>query len=143
MFPELGQSVQNATWIIWLRQMLAELRDIQGKSDRGQKADHALPFILRQKSRQIRVSGVESDTDSDGFTVPQLVLGELLQLVRRPVAVIERSGGAELERIAALRNMLNVEIGAPIDQLLHAGHVASGQRGRMLLEKFEEGGVLD
>ena len=63
---------------------------------------------------------------------------QLLELVRGPVAEIERPRRSELERIAARRDVPQVQRRATADHLLHRGPVAVDQRGRMRFEEIEE-----
>ena len=69
---------------------------------------------------------------------PQPVVGQLFELVRRPVAEVQRPRRAELERIAAARDVRQVQRGAAPDHLLHRRQVARPQRGGVLLEEVEE-----
>ena len=56
------------------------------------------------------VAAVDHEADGDGFAVSELVARERFQLVRGPVAVVERPRGSLLERIAALRDVREVQL---------------------------------
>src|SRR4051812_13986571 len=104
--------------------------------------DDPSPGTLREDSGKIGIGDIESDTDRYRFSVPETVVRELLEFVGGPVAKIERPGGAGLERIAAA-DVLQVQLGAAIDQMLHGAAIALPQGGRTLFYPFEEYAVLD
>ncbi len=64
------------------------------------------------------ISAVQRDADRDRLAVSHRVPGEHLELVRGPVAEVERACAALLERIAAARDVLQVQLGAALDQVL-------------------------
>ena len=68
----------------------------------------------------------------------QAEFGELLQFVRRPMAEIQRSGGAELERIAGSRNVVKVQLGATINQALHGCGLEFTQPGSVAFEGLKK-----
>ena len=92
----------------------------------------------RQHADLHRVAGVERQADRHRLAVAQLVSCQRFQLVRRPVAVVERAGAAGLERIAALRDLAHVQFGAAPDHSRHGGGFAGAQRIGVRLQPFEE-----
>src|SRR4051812_33121081 len=79
------------------------------ETERLEEQTDALVLTARQETGQDRVAGVEDDADRDGLAVGQGVSGQGLQLVGRPVTVVERAARPGLEGIAALGNLLYVE----------------------------------
>src|SRR5690606_30025481 len=69
-----------------------------------QQRDHPLERILPEPPLQRRVASIHRDPDRHRLAVPQRVLAERLQLVRRPVTEVQRARAAGLERIAAGRD---------------------------------------
>ncbi len=86
---------------------------------------------------------VERHADGDGFPVPDLEIGDLLELMRGPVTEIERARGAHLERISGCGNVFNVQLGTAEDETLHGLGLETGERGRMVLEPVEKVRVAD
>ena len=91
----------------------------------------------------MRVGNIQRQPDGDRLAVVQNMASHLFQLVRGPVAEVERPGRPHLERVAACADVLDVQCGAAIDKLLHGRHVPALQRGGPALQKLEERGVLD
>ena len=85
------------------------------------------------------VAAVERHADRDRFAVAQLVAAERLELVRGPVAEVERARAAELERIAArsrcgagaARRTLRISCST-------CGSLKAAERGALRLEPREE-----
>ena len=77
----------------------------------------------------MRIGGVERDADRHRFAVPELMVGQPLQLVGRPVPEVERPRRAHLERIAGGRDVVQVQRGGAVDDLLHRRHVARRRAG--------------
>src|SRR5262245_53767333 len=77
-----------------------QLGHMQRETKRGQQAKNAVPLRLREHPGQMGIRAVESNADCDGFTMIHSKTAELLQLMSRPMAEIQRAGGAHLERIA-------------------------------------------
>jgi len=67
--------------------------------------------LFRQHAALGRVTAVDREPNRDGLAVTQLVAGERLELVCGPMPVVERLGGAVLEWIAALGDVLHVQLG--------------------------------
>ena len=59
-------------------------------------------------ARSACVNHVQRNADRNRLAVPDSVLGELLQLVCRPVSKIERTRRAKLERIARGGDVVDV-----------------------------------
>ena len=70
-------------------------------------------------ARSACVNHVQRDADRNRFAVPDSELGELLQLVCRPVPEIERTRRAKLEWVAGGGDVVDVQFGAAMDQLSH------------------------
>ena len=118
--------------------MVVELGRVDGEADRLDHVDDAAPLRFAQRAGEMRVGRVERKADADRFAVPQAVVGQRFQLVCGPVAVIERPRGALLERIAALRDVREVQRRRPPDDLLHHRQVASLQGRGMPFDEVEE-----
>lgn len=108
-----------------------------------QQHEHALGARGVEEANLFRVKHVQRDADGDGLAVPKLVFRELLQLVRRPVAEIQRARAAELEGIAAGGNVVQVQFGATVDEPLHRRWLERGQRLGVALDGVEELRVTD
>ena len=71
------------------------------------------------------------------------VAGELFELVRRPMAEIERPAAAHLEGVAALADVRDVHFRAAVDEPSHRRQFARSERRRDAFEELEERRVLD
>ena len=74
-----------------------------------------------------RVNHVQRDADGDGLAVGNVEMRKLLQLVRRPVAEVQRARGAGLKRIAAGGDVVEVQFGAAADEVLHRVRLERGE----------------
>jgi len=83
------------------------------------------PVRLAEQPGLDRVARVERQPIRDRLAVAQRVVGQDLELVRRPVAEVERPRVAMLERIAAGRDVREVELGAAPDQRLRPGALSN------------------
>ncbi len=90
-----------------------------------------------------RVAAVEREADRHRFAVAQLVSGQRFELVGRPVAVVERTRAAGLERIAAVRDLAHVQLGAAPDHARRGLGCAGAQRLDLGLQPLEEHAVAD
>src|SRR5439155_20034796 len=70
--------------------------------------------------------------------MPQAIFGNLLQLVRRPMAEIQRASRAELERIAGSSDVVQVELGAKINQPLPRRWLELAQQRRIAFYRLEK-----
>ena len=86
---------------------------------------------------------VERDPDRHRFAVPELMAGQPLQLVGRPVTEVQRPRRAHLERIAGGGDVVQMQGGGPVHDLLHRRQIAGREQVRPLLDEFEERVVLD
>src|SRR4029453_8751721 len=66
----------------------------------------------RQHAGLYGVARVEHDADRHGLAMAQLVPRECLELVGRPMAVIERTAAAPFEGIAAMGDLAHVQLRA-------------------------------
>ena len=87
--------------------------------------------MLGQEALQVRIGAVERHADRDRLAVPQPVVGHLLELVGGPVAEVERPRRAELERIAAVGDVREMERGRAADQPLHRRGVTGHELRRV------------
>src|SRR5687768_4822022 len=71
------------------------------------------------------------------------VVRDLFQLMRRPVAEIEWPRGTKLEWIAGSRNVVEVQLGAAINQTLHRLGIEVPQFERVALDGFKELRIAD
>ena len=117
--------------------MLMSSSGAKSGARRPREVDDAPPVRVRKQADQMSVRRSQREADRDRFAVPQLVVGELLELVRRPVAEVERPRGAELERVAAGGDVLQVQLGAAIDDPRIAAISARQARLRALRGKEE------
>src|SRR3989442_12058415 len=108
--------------------------DIQLEAERLQQLEDPFRGSRRQKTGFARIKGVQGDTDGHRFAVADFVFGKLLELMRRPMAEIQRAGGAELERIARSDDMVQVQLSAAKNEPLHGGGLELAQKLRLALE---------
>ena len=109
----------------------------------GSSVQDPAPVVLGQEAGEVRVGRVEGDANRHRLAVTQPIAGQVLELVRRPVPEVERPRRAELERVAARRDVRQVQRRAAVDDLLHRREVAVLQRRGVALDEVEEGAVLD
>ena len=89
---------------------------------------------VREAAGEVAVGRVQRDADRDRLAVPQLVVGEPLELVRRPVPEVQRPLRAELERVAAGGDVVQVQLGAAVHELRHRRQRALVEIGRVVLD---------
>src|SRR5882672_5831748 len=70
--------------------------------------------------------------------MPETVFGNLLQLVRRPMAKIKRASRAELEWVAGSSDVIHVKLGATINQPLHRRRLELPQHPGVALYGLEK-----
>src|SRR5207237_4091731 len=63
--------------------------------------------------------------------------------MRRPMAEIQRPGGAKFEGIAGVGDMIDVQLGAPTDELLHRRGLKVTQFGGVSFDGVKKSGVPD
>src|ERR1019366_791347 len=90
-----------------------------------------------------RINHIQCDADGDGLAVGNVKVRQLLQLVRRPVAEVERAGGAGFKRITAGRNMVQVQFGATADEPFHRLRLEGGKLPGVALQFFKKYRVAD
>ncbi len=89
------------------------------------------------------IGGIERDAGGDGIAVADAESREQLELVRGPVAEIERARAAHLERVAAGADVIEVQLRATLDEVAHRAMAALAKGGGVLAEKIEERPVAD
>src|SRR5262249_43091911 len=72
----------------------------KGKVQGLERAEHRVAHRLAREPHLGCVDGVDRHSDGHAFAVAQSVMRQALELVRGPVAEVERTRTAELERIA-------------------------------------------
>src|SRR5882672_5189388 len=70
--------------------------------------------------------------------MPETVFGNLLQLVRRPMAEIKRASRAELEWVAGSSDVIQVKRSATINQPLHRRRLELAQHPSVALYGLEK-----
>ena len=90
-----------------------------------------------------RINDVERDADGDGFAVAKAIFGKLLEFVRGPMTEIERTGGAEFERISGSGNVIEMEFGGAMDEALHGRGFEFAEAEGIAFDQFEEIGVAN
>src|SRR6266487_5905604 len=65
-------------------------------------------------------------------------MGELLQLMRRPVAEVQGPRGAKLERVATRRDVVKVQLRAAVNQPEHDLHIFVNESICLFLDEVEE-----
>ena len=95
------------------------------ESDAFEQRQNALGDDRREVPFLDRVDDVERDADRDGLAVAEPMMRHRLELVRRPVAEIERPRAAQLERIAAAADVREVQLGGAPDQRCQDRQVAA------------------
>jgi len=109
----------------------------------GQGVDDSQELRLGNQRALHRAVGVQRDADRHRLAVAHRPAAHDLQPVGRPVTEVQRTGRAELERIAAGGNVLQVQQGAAADGLGHHGLIAGGEVGGVVCKKLEQGRILD
>ena len=104
---------------------------------------HAKVVAFLEQARQHRVAGVKRDADRDRLAVPQHVAGESLELVGRPVTIVERPGRSGFERIAAVRDLVHVQLGALPHQRVEGVGLKARQRVGLTLDPEKEIRIAD
>ncbi len=100
--------------------------------------------MTRRHSASVRkpaepgVRRVQGDADRHGFAVAHVIARQLLELVRRPVAVVERARRSQLEGIAAGRDVRQVQRRRPANHVLHHPEVARLELARVFLDEVEK-----
>src|SRR5881396_1356101 len=84
----------------------------QSEPERFEQTDDANFFAFGQQPSEDRVASIKSDADRHRLAMPQRMTRERLELVCRPVPVVERPGRPHLERIAAVGDLMHMERGA-------------------------------
>ena len=87
------------------------------ETDPSEYVDDPSAILGRQPALQMRIRGVQREADGHRLAVAHTVVRQLLQLVRRPVAEIQRPTAARLERIASPANVRDVQRRAAVDEL--------------------------
>ena len=80
----------------------------------------------------MRIERIERHSDRDGLAVSKSILGDLLKLVRRPVAKVQRSGFLHLEGIPSVGDVVQVHEHARADRWHHSSPIPSGDILSML-----------
>src|SRR3954452_14204355 len=118
----------------WMPQAEAEL--FEQRADADFLAAAQPPYLHR-------IAAVERESDSDRLAMTQRVVRQDLQLVRGPMAVVERTRAAGFERIAAVRNLAHVQLGAAPDHIRHRLRLERDQLISVRLEPCEEHRIAD
>jgi hypothetical protein len=116
---------------------------MQGQSQASEQPGDAFEVGGREQPGTLGVARVEQHADGHRFPVPQLVPAQDLELVRRPVAVVERARAAHLERIAPARDVFQVQGRAAADQGRERLRLCARERVRVSFDPGEERGVTD
>ena len=90
-----------------------------------------------------RIGAVQRDAQPDGLAVAQRVVTQQLELVGRPVAEVQRTRAAGLERVAGAADVLEVELGAAANDRAERLEGAVAYGGGFAHEQLEERGVAD
>src|SRR5262245_11663552 len=100
VLAKLVETAQHAIWMTVRLEVLAELRRVDRHAQGRQERHDAPPVVFGQESGKVRVGRVERNADGHRLAVAETMIRELFQLVRRPVAEVERPGRAKLEGVA-------------------------------------------
>ena len=104
MFPEVIESGQEAVVIV-------HGRVIEAKAKIAETLEDVLLEGLGEIAFELGVGDIECRTECDPMAVEDFKMGDLFELVSRPVAKVEGPGLGELERIAAAGDMIEMEFG--------------------------------
>src|SRR5262245_8304484 len=66
------------------------------------------------------------------------IFGQLLELVRRPMPEIQRPGGPELERISGGGDVIEMQLGAAINQPFHGSRLEVVQCASIAFKGFKK-----
>ena len=75
---------------------------------------------------QDRIPRVERNADGHGLAVIELIFRQLLELVRGPMAEIQRTRRPQFEGITAEPDLAHVKLGADLDLFVGLAHVQTG-----------------
>ena len=141
VFTKLFQPLQHhqLAHFVLVQQIVCPQRESQSL----EQSQDAIAVRRRQVAQVASINAVQRNAHRHGLAVPDAILRDLLQLVRRPVAKIQRSRATHLERIAASRDVVHVQLRAAIDQPLHRCWLKVPQRIRVRLNLVKEFGVAD
>src|SRR5262249_27404698 len=101
-------------------------------------------FLSRSEHADLhRVAAVQRDTDGHRLSVPQLMRSERLELVRRPVAVIQWPRTPSLKRVSTMGDLTHVQLRTAADHARHGVRGAGVQSVGLALQPFEENALAD
>ena len=86
------------------------------ESDAFEQRENAIRDDRREVALLDRIGHVERDPDGDGLAVAQPMTRHRLQLMGGPVAEIQRTRAAQLERIAVAADVRQVQFGRAANQ---------------------------
>src|SRR5688572_2021030 len=117
MLPELAQAVQDGEFAIPLTGTERGMPELE-----PQQLEQSRNALLGTGSKQAgkhRISRVERDADRHRLAMPNVIVGQAFQLVRRPMAKIERSSAPGLERVPAVSDLMHMKLGTAADHRRH------------------------
>ena len=100
MLSERFETMEDAARMFRIGQVRFELGHVEHEAETAEERHDPTPAFLCEHAREIGIRAVERDADPDGFAMAYSIVGKLLELVRCPVAEIERTRAAHLEGIA-------------------------------------------
>ena len=89
------------------------------------------------------VKQVHRHADRHRLTVRHREVGHLLQLVRGPVAEVERAGAAHFKGVAASADVIHMKFGTALNEALQSRGLQAGEGIAHGLQLMEEGGIAD
>src|SRR4051812_39383758 len=141
MFAEFAQASENRQLALGVAQL--ERGIVKPKAELDEQALDAGSELSVEQPGVDRVAAIEREPDADRFSVPEAVGSQALQFVRRPVPEVERARTAELERVTAARDVLDMQTGAAPDHHPGGGGMEPRQIAGMLAQPVEEAGIAD
>ena len=94
------------------------------QSQIAQTSQHPVGIGGRQTLRERRVDGVDRDSDRHRFSMTDAEPGHRFQTMGRPMPEVQRPGFPRLERIAAARDVVQMQLSRTPDHRPRHWHVA-------------------
>jgi hypothetical protein len=113
------------------------------KAEPANEVQNARGRIFGEQTGVAGVNDIKGDADGDGFAVGELEIGELFEFVGSPVAEIKRAGGTRLEGVAAVGDMIEMQLGATADEVFHGVGIEGDEFFGGGFEFDEKLGVVD
>ena len=137
MFAELFESGEHRGATIEVH-----LRRIGPEAEGSEEVERALGFFLTEMPEVTGAENIQGQAHGDGLAVREAMIRHRFELVRGPVAEVERTRATEFKGVAIAGNVAGVQFCRAADGASDGRNIASSEEGGLLLEVTEEDGVL-